>query len=141
MFLLFTDVSVSLTRKIRHKNERRMRRRLKTSNLSDGRERSRRFYATFVLGNEATGGRVLVQGNFEGPSTPFGTILCMATFASIGAKNGTFRVCAAAYLENGDSLDRGHGILAHHLYTDEYISLLRRLKRERRRSDSECHTL
>jgi hypothetical protein len=50
------------------------------------------------------GGSVLVQGNFEGPSTHFGTILRTGTFVSAGAKSGTFSVCAAAYLENGDSL-------------------------------------
>ncbi len=50
------------------------------------------------------GGRVLIQGNFEGTSPTFGTILRTATFVSVGAKSGTFSVCAAAYLENGDSL-------------------------------------
>ena len=50
------------------------------------------------------GGSVLVQGNFEGTSAAFGTILRTATFASVGAKSGTFSVCAAAFLENGDSL-------------------------------------
>ena len=50
------------------------------------------------------GGSVLVQGNFEGSSAAFGTILRTATFVSVGAKSGTYSVCAAAYLENGDSL-------------------------------------
>lgn len=47
---------------------------------------------------------MLVQGNFEGPSTPFGTIVRTGTFVSVGAKSGTYSVCAAAYLDNGDSL-------------------------------------
>jgi hypothetical protein len=50
------------------------------------------------------GGSVLVQGNFEGTSATFGAILRTGTFVSAGAKSGTFSVCAAAYLENGDSL-------------------------------------
>ena len=50
------------------------------------------------------GGSVLIQGNFEGTSAAFGTILRTATFVSVGAKSGTFSVCAAAYLDNGDTL-------------------------------------
>ena len=50
------------------------------------------------------GGRVLIQGNFEGTSPTFGTILRTATFVSVGAKSGTFSVCAAAYLENGGTV-------------------------------------
>ncbi len=50
------------------------------------------------------GGSVLVQGNFEGSSAAFGTILRTATFVSVGAKSGTYSVCAAAFLENGESL-------------------------------------
>ena len=72
------------------------------------------------------GGSVLVQGNFEGPSTNFGTILRTATFVSVGAKSGTFSVCAAAYLENGDNLTgNGQGtfesIGRHHWRTQELI--------------------
>ena len=50
------------------------------------------------------GGSTLVQGNFEGTSAAFGTILRTATFVSVGAKSGTYSVCAAAFLENGESL-------------------------------------
>ena len=60
--------------------------------------------ATSLTLTPGPGGSVLVQGNFEGPSTNFGTILRTATFASVGAKSGTYSVCAAAYPENGDTL-------------------------------------
>jgi hypothetical protein len=60
--------------------------------------------ATSLTLTPGPGGSVLVQGNFEGTSAAFGTILRTATFVSVGAKSGTFSVCAAAFLENGDSL-------------------------------------
>lgn len=60
--------------------------------------------ATSLTLTPGPGGSVLVQGNFDGPSAAFGAILRTATFVSVGSKNGTFSVCAAAYLENGDVL-------------------------------------
>ncbi|NOT57921.1 MAG: hypothetical protein HOP18_25235 [Deltaproteobacteria bacterium] len=60
--------------------------------------------ATSITLTPGPGGSVLVQGNFEGTSAAFGAILRTATFVSVGAKSGTFSVCAAAYLENGDTL-------------------------------------
>ena len=50
------------------------------------------------------GGSVLIQGNFEGTSAAFGTILRTATFVSVASKSGTYSVCAAAHLDNGDTL-------------------------------------
>ena len=49
-------------------------------------------------------GSVLVQANCEGPATGFGTVLGTLTAASAGQKNGTWSWCAAAYLDNGDSV-------------------------------------
>jgi hypothetical protein len=49
-------------------------------------------------------GSVLVQVNFEGPATGFGLVQCTMTASSAGQKNGTWSWCAAAYLDNGDSV-------------------------------------
>ena len=43
---------------------------------------------------------VLVQANCEGTATGFGTILNTGTF--VVGKSGTFSLCGAAYLDNGD---------------------------------------
>jgi hypothetical protein len=58
---------------------------------------------TFTL-TPGPAGSVLVQANFEGPATGFGTVLGTLTAASAGQKNGTWSWCAAAYLDNGDSV-------------------------------------
>jgi hypothetical protein len=47
---------------------------------------------------------VIVQANFEGSATGFGAVLGTMTAASAGQKNGTWSWCAAAYLDNGDSV-------------------------------------
>src|SRR5262249_27701430 len=47
-------------------------------------------------------GSTLVQGNFEGPATGFGTVLGTATF--VGGKSGTCSWCGVAYLDNGEEL-------------------------------------
>ena len=49
-------------------------------------------------------GSVIVQGNFEGTATSFGVVLGTMTATSAGQKNGTWSWCAAAYLDNGDSV-------------------------------------
>ena len=55
-------------------------------------------------------GSVLVQVNFEGPATGFGVVLGTMTAVSAGQKSGTWSWCAAAYLDNGDSVTgNGHG--------------------------------
>ena len=43
---------------------------------------------------------VLVQANYEGTATGFGTLLLTATYA--GFKGGTYSWCGAAHLDNGD---------------------------------------
>ena len=48
-------------------------------------------------------GSTLVQANFEGTATGFGTIGGTATF--VGGKSGTFSYYGAAYLDNGDQLN------------------------------------
>lgn len=50
------------------------------------------------------GNCTLVQVNFEGPSPQYGVVTRTATFATAGAKKGTFSACGAAYLANGDCL-------------------------------------
>ena len=52
----------------------------------------------------APAGSVLVQANFEGNATGFGVVLGTMTATSAGQKNGTWSWCAAAYLDNGDSV-------------------------------------
>jgi hypothetical protein len=49
-------------------------------------------------------GSVIVQANFEGTATSFGVVIGTMTAASAGQKNGTWSWCAAAYLDNGDSV-------------------------------------
>jgi hypothetical protein len=56
--------------------------------------------ATFTPG---PGGSILVQVNYEGSATGFGAVLGTATFASAGAKSGTYSWCGASYADNGDS--------------------------------------
>jgi hypothetical protein len=48
------------------------------------------------------GGSVIIQANYEGTGTGFGTIQGTGTF--VGAKSGTFSVCTAAYLDDGEQL-------------------------------------
>lgn len=60
--------------------------------------------ATTLTFTPSPGRSVLAQGNFEGTSAAFGTILRTATFVSAGAKSGTYSECAAALLETGESL-------------------------------------
>jgi hypothetical protein len=49
------------------------------------------------------GGSTIVQGNFEGTASGFGTVIGTGTF--VGGKSGTFSWCSAAYLDNGETLD------------------------------------
>ncbi|MFI4974873.1 MAG: hypothetical protein ACHP84_10075 [Caulobacterales bacterium] len=51
-------------------------------------------------------GSTLVQANFEGTGTGFGTIGGTATF--VGGKSGTLSWDGGAYLDNGDQVS-GHG--------------------------------
>jgi hypothetical protein len=48
-------------------------------------------------------GSVLDQVNWEGTATGFGAVFGTATYVG-GPKNGTFSLCSAAYLDNGDGL-------------------------------------
>jgi hypothetical protein len=48
-------------------------------------------------------GSVLVQVNFEGTGTGFGTIFDTSTFVG-GGRDGTFSQVGSAYLDNGDVL-------------------------------------
>ena len=43
---------------------------------------------------------VLVQANCEGTATGFGAVLLTGTF--VGGKTGTYSMCGADYLDNGD---------------------------------------
>jgi len=45
---------------------------------------------------------VLLQANYEGTATGFGTLLLTATY--VVGKSGTHSWCGAAYLDNGDIL-------------------------------------
>jgi hypothetical protein len=60
--------------------------------------------ATSLTLTPGPGGSVLVQANYEGTGTGFGTVLGTLTAASAGQKSGTWSWCAVAYLENGDSV-------------------------------------
>ncbi len=48
-------------------------------------------------------GSVLVETNWEGTATGFGAVFGTGTYVG-GPKNGTFSLCSAAYLDNGDGL-------------------------------------
>src|SRR5208337_3422772 len=48
-------------------------------------------------------GSVLIQVNFEGTGTGFGTIFDTSTFIG-GGKDGSFSQVGSAYLDNGDVL-------------------------------------
>ena len=58
-----------------------------------------------VTGSSSPGpaGSVLIQVNWEGTATGFGTVFDTATYVG-GPKNGTFSDCGIAYLDNGDAL-------------------------------------
>ena len=49
-------------------------------------------------------GSVLIQVNWEGTATGFGTLFGTSTFVG-GGKGGTFSWCSVAYLDNGDVLN------------------------------------
>jgi len=46
-------------------------------------------------------GSILLQVNFEGTATGFGTVIETATFVG-GGKDGTFSIAGSAFLDNGD---------------------------------------
>lgn len=69
------------------------------------------FKATSFTFTPGPAGSVLVQANFEGTATGFGTVLGTLTAVSAGQKSGTWSWCAAAYLDNGDSVTgNGQGV-------------------------------
>ena len=47
-------------------------------------------------------GSVLVQVNWEGTATGFGTVFGTSTF--VGGKSGTWSWCSTSYLDNGDTV-------------------------------------
>ncbi|MGH8005540.1 MAG: hypothetical protein ACREQ3_00845 [Candidatus Binatia bacterium] len=62
------------------------------------------FKTTSLTFTPGPGASVLVHINCEGTVTSFGAVLRTATFVTAGAKSGTYSVCGAAYLDNGDSI-------------------------------------
>jgi hypothetical protein len=58
------------------------------------------FKITSLIFTPGPANSVLVQANFEGPATGFGTALGTGTF--VVGKSSTFSWCAASYLDNGD---------------------------------------
>ena len=60
--------------------------------------------ATTLTFTPGSAGSTLVQVNYEGTATGFGAVLGTATYISAGMKSGTWSWCAAAYLDNGDSV-------------------------------------
>jgi hypothetical protein len=67
--------------------------------------------ATTITLTPGPAGSVLLQANYEGTGTGFGTVLGTLSAASAGQKSGTWSWCAAAYLDNGDSVTgTGQGI-------------------------------
>ena len=53
-------------------------------------------------------GSVLVQVNWEGTATGFGTVFGTSTF--VGGKSGTWSWTSTSYLDNGDTVTgNGHG--------------------------------
>lgn len=51
--------------------------------------------------NPGPGGSTLIQGNFEGTASGFGTVFGTATF--VGGSSGTSDWCGVAYLDNGET--------------------------------------
>jgi len=47
-------------------------------------------------------GSTVIQGNYEGTATGFGTVAITAAF--VGGKSGTFSAIGAAFQDNGDQL-------------------------------------
>jgi hypothetical protein len=60
--------------------------------------------ATTVTFTPGPAGSVLMQANYEGTATGFGTVFGTLSVASAGQKSGTWSWCAATYLDNGDSV-------------------------------------
>jgi len=60
--------------------------------------------ATTITLTPGPAGSVIVQANYEGTGTGFGTVLGTLSAVSADQKSGTWSWCAVAYLDNGDSV-------------------------------------
>ncbi len=61
------------------------------------------FKAITATYSPGPAGSVLSQVNWEGTVTGFGAVFGTATYVG-GPKNGTFGMCSAAYMDDGDGL-------------------------------------
>ena len=61
------------------------------------------FKAVTITYSPGPAGSVLMETNWEGTATGFGAVFGTATYVG-GPKSGTFSLCWAAYLDNGDGL-------------------------------------
>jgi len=71
-------------------------------------------------------GSTIIEGNCEGPASGFGTVLGTAAF--VGGKSGTYSLCSAAYLDNGEELSgTGSGTYEsngkHHWKTQGFVHI------------------
>ena len=58
--------------------------------------------STSATVHEGRAGSIVLQVNYEGTATGFGTVAITAEF--VGRKSGTFSATGAAWLDNGDQL-------------------------------------
>jgi hypothetical protein len=58
-------------------------------------------FTSFTL-TPGPAGSILIQGNYEGTATGYGTVL--GTLTAVGGKSGTLSLCGMNYLDNGDQL-------------------------------------